>query len=55
MKDSTYSITLDEVLGKHKLLTTHTRTSKYAVDKTITQGKVEGSVEVHVELFCVKS
>lgn len=45
MKDSTSSITLDEVLGKHKLLTTHTRTSKYAVDKTITQGKVEGSVE----------
>ncbi|XP_042484448.1 protein ENHANCED DOWNY MILDEW 2 [Macadamia integrifolia] len=42
---STSSITLEKITSKHKLPTTHAHSSKNMVDRTITQGKVEGSVE----------
>ncbi|XP_017227306.1 protein ENHANCED DOWNY MILDEW 2 isoform X3 [Daucus carota subsp. sativus] len=45
MKDATSSITLSEITEKHKVPTTHAYSSKHAVDRTITMGKVEGSVE----------
>ncbi|KAL8116200.1 hypothetical protein AgCh_022627 [Apium graveolens] len=45
MKDATSSITLSEIHEKHKVPTTHAYSSKHAVDRTITMGKVEGSVE----------
>lgn len=46
MKDAASSITLAEINEKHKVPTTHAYSSKNSVDKTITLGKVEGSVEV---------
>ncbi|KAF8414192.1 hypothetical protein HHK36_002191 [Tetracentron sinense] len=45
MKDSSSSITLEEIVGRHKVPSTHAYSSKSVVDKTITQGRVEGSVE----------
>ncbi|KAL6584724.1 Protein ENHANCED DOWNY MILDEW 2 [Orobanche minor] len=45
MKDATSSITLSEINEKHKVPTTHAYSSKHAIDRTITMGKVEGSVE----------
>ncbi|XAR56751.1 Histone-lysine N-methyltransferase [Bertholletia excelsa] len=45
MKDATASITLEHVLKKQKVPTTHSWSSRNMVDKTITMGKVEGSVE----------
>ncbi|XP_028065711.1 protein ENHANCED DOWNY MILDEW 2-like isoform X3 [Camellia sinensis] len=45
MKDATSSITLEEITKKHKVPVTHAYSSKNVVDKAITLGKVEGSVE----------
>ncbi|KAK9268634.1 hypothetical protein L1049_000391 [Liquidambar formosana] len=45
MKESKSSITLEKVIEKHKVPSTHAYQSKNVVDKTITQGKVEGAVE----------
>ncbi|CAK9163878.1 unnamed protein product [Ilex paraguariensis] len=45
MKDAASSITLEQVIKKHKVPITHAYSSRSAVDKTITLGKVEGSVE----------
>lgn len=45
MKDATSSITMSQINEKHKVPTTHAYSSKYTVDRTITMGKVEGSVE----------
>ena len=48
IKDAASSITLEAVIEKHKVPSTHAYSSKNVVDKTITLGKLEGSVEVHV-------
>ncbi|KAL2496007.1 Protein ENHANCED DOWNY MILDEW 2 [Forsythia ovata] len=45
MKDASSSVTLEEIVGRHKAPSTHIQSSKYAVDKNVTLGKVEGSVE----------
>lgn len=46
MKDAASSITLEDVIEKHKVPSTHKSSNRYAVERNITQGKVEGSVEV---------
>lgn len=46
MKDAASSITLEDVIRKHKVPSTHAFSSKNAVERNITLGKVEGSVEV---------
>lgn len=46
MKKSTEEITMDTVLKKYKNSYTYTNSTKNVVDKTITMGKVEGSVQV---------
>ncbi|KAA8523606.1 hypothetical protein F0562_010029 [Nyssa sinensis] len=45
MKDASASIKLEDIIEKHKVPTTHAYSSKNVVDKTITLGKVEGSIE----------
>ncbi|KAM7492749.1 hypothetical protein LguiA_035670 [Lonicera macranthoides] len=45
MKEATSSVTLEEIVKQHKVPSTHTSSSRYLVDKTITLGKVEGSIE----------
>lgn len=45
MKDASSSVTLKEIIDKHKAPSTHIHSSKYAVDRNLTLGKVEGSVE----------
>ncbi|CAA3017311.1 ENHANCED DOWNY MILDEW 2 [Olea europaea subsp. europaea] len=45
MKDASSSLTLEEIEDKHKAPSTHVHSSKYVVDKHVTLGKVEGSVE----------
>uniref|UniRef100_A0A5B7BGT9 Zinc finger PHD-type domain-containing protein n=1 Tax=Davidia involucrata TaxID=16924 RepID=A0A5B7BGT9_DAVIN len=45
MKDASSSITLENIIEKHKVPTTHAYSSRNVVDKTITLGKVEGSIE----------
>ncbi|XP_059662429.1 protein ENHANCED DOWNY MILDEW 2-like isoform X2 [Cornus florida] len=45
MKDASSSITLEQIIKKHKMPITHACSSNYLVDKAITLGKVEGSVE----------
>lgn len=47
MKDAASSITLEEVIRKHKVPSTHASSNRYAVDRNITLGKVEGSIEVY--------
>ncbi|KAK7387132.1 hypothetical protein VNO78_27659 [Psophocarpus tetragonolobus] len=44
-KEATSSITLDNVVKEHKFATTHTHSLRSVVEKTITLGKLEGSVE----------
>lgn len=48
MKDAVSSITLEEVKRKHKVPSTHALSSRNAVERNITLGKVEGSVEVRL-------
>ncbi|CAL2254900.1 unnamed protein product [Prunus armeniaca] len=45
MKDAASSITLEDVIRKHKVPSTHAFSSKNVVERNITLGKVEGSVE----------
>ncbi|BBH02074.1 ENHANCED DOWNY MILDEW 2 [Prunus dulcis] len=45
MKDAVSSITLEEVKRKHKLPSTYALSSRNAVERNITLGKVEGSIE----------
>ncbi|XP_021811220.1 protein ENHANCED DOWNY MILDEW 2-like isoform X1 [Prunus avium] len=45
MKDAVSSITLEEVKRKHKVPSTHALSSRNAVERNITLGKVEGSIE----------
>ncbi|XP_022877659.1 protein ENHANCED DOWNY MILDEW 2-like [Olea europaea var. sylvestris] len=45
MKDASSSLTLEEIEDKHKAPSAHVHSSKYVVDKHVTLGKVEGSVE----------
>ncbi|KAE8125454.1 hypothetical protein FH972_020260 [Carpinus fangiana] len=45
MKDAASSITLEEVKKKHKLPCTYAYSSRNNLDKNITMGKLEGSVE----------
>lgn len=47
MRDAASSITLEEIKEKHKVPCTYAYSSKYNVDKNITLGKLEGSMEVH--------
>ncbi|KAF7831325.1 protein ENHANCED DOWNY MILDEW 2-like isoform X1 [Senna tora] len=44
-KEARSSITLEDVLEKHKLASTHTQSLRNIVEKTITAGKLEGSVD----------
>lgn len=46
MKNVASSITLEDVVQKHKVPSTHAYSLKNVVDKTIKMGKLEGSVEV---------
>lgn len=48
ISESTNAIKLEDIIKKHKIPSTHSSSSKYAVDKTITLGKVEGAIEVCV-------
>lgn len=45
MKDAASTVSTEEILKRHKIPSTHAYFSKSAVDKAITLGKVEGSVE----------
>lgn len=47
MKTSTSSFNMEEFVKDQKRLCTYSYSSKTVVDKTITKGKVEGSVKVH--------
>jgi hypothetical protein len=44
MKDASSSVTLEEIVKQHKVPTTHKSSLRFGVDKTITLGKVEGSI-----------
>ncbi|KAK7305189.1 hypothetical protein VNO77_43090 [Canavalia gladiata] len=44
-KEATSSITLENVIKEHKFASTHTHSLKSVVERTITVGKLEGSVE----------
>lgn len=46
MKDAASSVSVEDIVKKHKIPSTHAYSSKSVVDKAITFGKVEGSVEV---------
>lgn len=46
MKNVASSITLEDVIKKHKVPSTHAYSLKHVVDKTIKMGKLEGSVVV---------
>ncbi|KAJ6754103.1 PHD FINGER-CONTAINING PROTEIN [Salix purpurea] len=45
VKEAASSITLEDVIKKHEVPSTHAHSSKNVVDKNITLGKVEGTVE----------
>ncbi|XWS11283.1 hypothetical protein CRYUN_Cryun38cG0070900 [Craigia yunnanensis] len=45
MKEAESSITLEDIKAKHKVPSTYAYSSKGVVDRTITLGKIEGSVE----------
>jgi hypothetical protein len=47
-KEASSSITMEKVIKEHKFASTHTHSLKNVVEKTITVGKLEGSVEVHI-------
>lgn len=53
MKDAASSITLENVIQKHKVPSTHAYSLKHVVDKTIKMGKLEGSVVVRKSLIYV--
>ncbi|KAK3014521.1 hypothetical protein RJ639_010071 [Escallonia herrerae] len=45
MKEAASSITQDDIAKMHKVPSTHASSSRNTVDKTITMGKVEGSIK----------
>ncbi|XVF70768.1 hypothetical protein PTKIN_Ptkin11bG0188800 [Pterospermum kingtungense] len=45
MKEAESSVTMEDIIAKHKVPSTHAYSSKSVVDRTITLGKIEGSVE----------
>uniref|UniRef100_A0A6N2M712 Zinc finger PHD-type domain-containing protein n=1 Tax=Salix viminalis TaxID=40686 RepID=A0A6N2M712_SALVM len=45
LKEAASSITLEDVIKRHEVPSTHAHSSKNVVDKNITLGKVEGTVE----------
>jgi len=51
VKEASSSITLESVIKEHKFVSTHTHSLKNVVEKTITMGKLEGSVEVRIFLY----
>lgn len=53
MRDAASSITLEEIKAKYKVPSSHTYSSKNYVDKNITLGKLEGSVEVHIQFVYI--
>lgn len=55
MKDAASSITLEDIIKRHKVPSTHANSSKYAVDKNITVGKLEGSIKVYTRIVKFKS
>lgn len=48
MEKAASSLTLEDVIRKHPIPTTHAYSSKFFVNKKMLLGKVEGSTEVHV-------
>lgn len=46
MRKATEEITMDAILNKYKAPSTHTNSTMNVVNKTITMGKVEGSIQV---------
>lgn len=48
VKEASSSITLEDVMKKRVVPSTHSHSSKAIVDKNIALGKVEAAVEVHV-------
>lgn len=55
MKDAGSSITLEKIIERHKMPTTYGYSSRNAVDKSLTLGKVEVSVEVYTLILDVYS
>ena len=53
VKDAASSLTLENITKQHKGRMTHAYSSRNVVDKALTLGKVEGSVEVYIFLFLV--
>lgn len=54
VKDAGSSITLEKIIENHKLPTTYGYSSRNVVDKSLTLGKVEVSIEVCTSNFeCV--
>ncbi|XP_021906184.1 LOW QUALITY PROTEIN: protein ENHANCED DOWNY MILDEW 2-like [Carica papaya] len=45
MKEAASSVTLEEIIQKHKVPSTHAHSLKHFVEKTTTLGRIEGSVE----------
>lgn len=52
IKEATSSVSMRDVLEKHKTPSTHTQSFKSNVDKAITMGKLEGAVEVLLLFVC---
>jgi len=52
-KEATSSVTLEDVVKEHNFVSTHTHSLKNVVEKTITLGKLEGSVEVYILPYVV--
>lgn len=55
MKDAASSITLEDIMKKHKVPSTYANSSKYAADKNITVGKLEGSIQVYTRIVKFQS
>ena len=50
-KEATSSVTLENVVKEHIFAATHTHSLKSVMEKTITLGKLEGSVKVHITIY----
>lgn len=46
MKEAESSVTLEDIIAKPRVLSTHGYSSRSVIDRTITLGKIEGLVEV---------
>ena len=51
LKEATSSVTLENVVKEHIFAATHTHSLKSVMEKTITLGKLEGSVKVHITIY----